>query len=152
MILSTKGRYAVMALVDIAVHCQNGPVRLASVSERQGLDLGYLEQIFSKLKKVGLVASVRGPGGGYMLGRPKTDISISDIMFAVEENIKMTRCQRETGQGCLQDKTRCAAHHLWEDLGDHIYRFLRGISLEDVCQKRLRKTNECEVIGDKNAA
>lgn len=143
MILTTKGRYAVMALVDIAVYGQNGPVRLASISERQGLDQGYLEQIFAKLKKVGLVASVRGPGGGYILGRPKVEISISDIMFAVEENIKMTRCAKDSGQGCLSDKTRCVTHHLWEDLGDHIYKFLCNISIEDVCQKRLPQLEAC---------
>ena len=152
MILSTKGRYAVMALVDIAVYGQNGPVRLASISERQGLDQGYLEQIFAKLKKDGLVVSIRGPGGGYLLGRPKSEISVSDIMFAAEENIKMTRCSKESGQGCLENKMRCATHHLWEDLGDHIYKFLREITLQDVCSKRLAKIESCNYSKVANAS
>ncbi len=139
MILSTKGRYAVMALVDIAVYGQSAPVKLESISERQGLDQGYLEQIFAKLKKGGLVAARKGPGGGYLLGRLMSEISISDIMFAVDENIKMTRCEKGSDQGCLQDKARCVTHHLWEGLGDHIYGFFREISLEDVCKKRLKK-------------
>jgi Rrf2 family iron-sulfur cluster assembly transcriptional regulator len=141
MILSTKGRYAVMALVDIASFGKNKPVKLFSISERQGLDQGYLEQIFAKLKKTGLVKSVRGPGGGYILGRHSSEISISDIMFSVEENIIMTRCAKNSGEGCLKDKARCRTHHLWEDLGDHIYRFLRDISIEDVCNRNLGKSS-----------
>ncbi len=143
MILSTKGRYAVMALVDIAVHGNSGPVKLASISQRQELDQGYLEQIFVKLKRVGLVTPIKGPGGGYLLGRPKSDIAIADIMFAVEENLKMTRCQKNSSTGCMQDKTRCVTHHIWESLGDHIHGFLKGITLEDVCARRLEKVDSC---------
>jgi len=137
MILSTKGRYAVMALVDLAIHGENRPVKLLAIAQRQGLDQGYLEQIFAKLKKSGLVNSVKGPGGGYKLGRAQSGISISDIMFSVDENISMTRCQKNSAEGCMKDKSRCHTHHLWEDLGDHIYKFLRNISIEDVCKKRL---------------
>lgn len=143
MFLTTKGRYAVMALVDIAVNSNGKPVPLADVSARQSIDLGYLEQIFTKLRKVGLVDSVRGPGGGYLLKRSKSEIVVSDVMFAVDENIKMTRCEHKTGMGCLDNKSRCITHHFWEELEGHIYQFLKSMTIEDVIAKNIKPRLAC---------
>ncbi|MFI4983833.1 MAG: Rrf2 family transcriptional regulator [Rickettsiales bacterium] len=138
MFLTTKGRYAVMALVDIAINSNGKPVTLSEIAARQTIDLGYLEQIFTKLRKVGLVGSVRGPGGGYLLKRAGNEIFVSDVMFAVDESIKMTRCEHKTGMGCLDNKSRCTTHHFWEDLEDHIYNFLKSITIADVATKNTR--------------
>lgn len=138
MMLSTKGRYAVMAMVDLATCSQSKPVSLAEISDRQEIPLAYLEQIFAKLRKSGLVKSVRGPGGGYLLLRSASDIWVSDIIMAAEETIKMTRCDSGPA-GCMKPKTRCLTHDLWEGLGTQIYTYLRSISLEDICDKRLRQ-------------
>ena len=138
MILSTRGRYAVMAMVDLADRDAGKPVSLAEISDRQEIPLAYLEQIFAKLRKGGLVKSVRGPGGGYMLLRPAAETWVSDIIMAAEEQIKMTRC--DSGPtGCMKPKTRCLTHDLWEGLGNQIYNYLRSISLADICDKRLRQ-------------
>ncbi len=137
MILSTRGRYAVMAMVDLATQAHARPVCLAEISERQEIPLAYLEQIFGKLRKSGLVKSVRGPGGGYQLQRPSSEIWISDVIQAAEEAIKMTRCSSGPS-GCMTPKTRCLTHDLWEGLGNQIYQYLRSVSLEDVCERRLR--------------
>jgi Rrf2 family transcriptional regulator, iron-sulfur cluster assembly transcription factor len=143
MFLTTKGRYAVMALVDIAVNSNGKPVTLADISTRQNIDLGYLEQIFTKLRKVGLVDSVRGPGGGYLLKRAKQEILVSDVMFAVEESFKMTRCEHKTGMGCLENKSRCITHHFWEKLEDHIYQFLKSMTISDVVDKHVKQEAPC---------
>ncbi len=140
MKLGTKGRYAVMAMVDLANHMsanpQRGPVTLADIAERHEISLSYLEQLFSKLRKAGLVKSVRGPGGGYVLARPAGQVRISDIVLAVDEPLRTTRCAPESGRGCMADGSRCLTHDLWEELGNQIYQFLSGVSLEDVCARR----------------
>lgn len=140
MILTSKGRYAVMALVDIALNTNQKPISLAAISERQGIDLGYLEQLFSKLKKIGIVNSVKGPGGGYTLGKSSSKISISEVMCAVDETIKMTRCEAKSKNGCMHDKSRCKTHHLWEELEGTIFNFLNNITIEDVCNQRFEKS------------
>jgi Rrf2 family iron-sulfur cluster assembly transcriptional regulator len=137
MLLMTKGRYAVMAMVDIALNSNSSPVLLASIAERQGIDHGYLEQIFIKLKKSGLVTSVRGPGGGYKLAKTSKTIKISEIMEAVDESMKMTRCTSDKKIGCLKAGVHCATHHLWDQMGKHLNAFLNAISLDDVCKHNI---------------
>ena len=137
MRLSTKGRYAVMAMVDLARHCNSGPVSLAEISERQDISLSYLEQLFRKLRKGSQVKSVRGPGGGYLLSRDPGLIRIFDIILAVDEPIQATRCVPGSPEGCQSDKSRCLTHDLWFELGNHIQLFLSSISLEDVVNNRL---------------
>lgn len=139
MLLTTKGRYAVMAMVDMAIYANGRPIQIAQIAERQSIDKGYLEQLFSKLRKVGLILATRGPGGGYRISRPLDQVHIADIMFAVDESIKMTRCNGKSEVGCMHDKTRCLTHHLWEELGEQIYSFLNTLTLEDVCKKRIGK-------------
>ncbi len=146
MLLTTKGRYAVMAMVDIALRGNSSPVILAGIAERQGIDQGYLEQIFIKLKKSGLVAAVRGPGGGYKLAKLSTSIKISEIMKAVNENMKMTRCSNDKKAGCLNEGARCATHHLWDQMGKHIDSFLSSVSLEDVCKRNVTSFNEVHYV------
>jgi Rrf2 family iron-sulfur cluster assembly transcriptional regulator len=126
MKLSTKGRYAVTAMMDLAIHDQTGPVTLSDISKCQGISLSYLEQLFSKLRKEGLVDGVRGPGGGYRLGKTANQISIADIISAVDENIDSTNCLGN--QDCHKGK-RCLTHYLWEDLSLKLYQFLDGITL-----------------------
>jgi Rrf2 family protein len=130
MELNTKGRYAVMAMADLAKHAGDGSVPLSAIAERQRLSLDYLEQIFLKLRRAGLVESTRGRLGGYRLGRSAADISVAAVMSAVEEDTRMTRCtSAETG--CLGHE-RCLTHDLWTALGDQIETFLNGVSLKDV--------------------
>ena len=131
MQLSSKGRYAVMAMADLARNSQGSVVPVASIAERQKLSYAYLEQLFSKLRRAGLVDSTRGPGGGYRLASEPRDITISDIMQAVEEPVKMTRCHIEDAGGCVGD-SRCLTHDLWRALGDHIIGFLGNVTLGDV--------------------
>ena len=133
MRLTTKGRYAVTAMLDLALHQQTGPINLADISQRQGISLSYLEQLFARLRRHGLVASARGPGGGYSLGRLATDISIADVITAVDECVDATRCG---GQQNCQGHDRCLTHDLWEELSQHITRFLSGQSLADLVQRR----------------
>ena len=137
MRLSTKGRYAVMAMVDLARQGKNGPIALADIAERQDISLTYLEQLFGKLRKRAQVKSVRGPGGGYMLTRHPSEMRISDIILAVDEPIKATRCVPGSQEGCRADKSRCLTHDLWEELGNHIFSFLSSVSLDDVIEDRL---------------
>lgn len=137
MKLSTKGRYAVMAMVDLASHSQGSPVALADIAERQEISLSYLEQLFGKLRKGGLVKSVRGPGGGYLLSRPAVQLRISDIILAVDEPIQTTRCSPGSPAGCHNNKGRCLTHDLWEELGNQIYLYLSSVSLHDVCERRI---------------
>ncbi len=131
MKLSTKGRYAVLAMADLAAREGEGPISLAAISERQNISLSYLEQLFLKLRRAELVRSVRGPGGGYGLMRDAGEISIAEIMAAVDEPVKMTRCADDTEAGCL-DGQRCLTHHLWHALGAHILAFLQSATLRDV--------------------
>lgn len=129
MKLTTKGRYAVTAMLDLAIHDDDGPITLADISERQGISLSYLEQLFSRLRKSGLVSSARGPGGGYRLSRDSKDIAVVDVITAVDEKIDARKC--EGAENCQSEKT-CLTHELWCDLSNQIYKFLRGISLADL--------------------
>ncbi|MFO6423677.1 Fe-S cluster assembly transcriptional regulator IscR [Motilimonas sp. KMU-193] len=126
MRLTSKGRYAVTAMLDVALHTGKGPVPLAEISERQGISLSYLEQLFSKLRKEGLVSSVRGPGGGYLLGKNGETISIGMIINAVNESVDARKC---LGSGTCQDGVQCLTHSLWNQLSDRISEFLDGITL-----------------------
>jgi Rrf2 family transcriptional regulator, iron-sulfur cluster assembly transcription factor len=139
--LSTKGRYAVMAMVDLAQHGDGAPVALAEIAERQEISLSYLEQLFAMLRKGGLVKSVRGPGGGYLLGRQRGDIRIADVILAVDEPIRATRCTPGAPIGCRGNRTRCLTHDLWEELGNHIHRYLSSVSLADVCERRILRAS-----------
>lgn len=129
MKLTSKGRYAVTAMLDVAIHTGSGPVPLAEISERQDISLSYLEQLFSKLRKNQLVSSVRGPGGGYQLGMKAEDISVSMIIEAVDESINVTRCHGK--EGC-QSGIRCLTHSLWQGLSQRIYDFLDNITLAEL--------------------
>ncbi|HSD34911.1 MAG TPA: Rrf2 family transcriptional regulator [Alphaproteobacteria bacterium] len=140
MKLSTKGRYAVMAMVDLACHYRGAPISLADIAQRQEISLSYLEQLFARLRRGGLVRSVRGPGGGYLPARPLDDTRISDIILAVDEPIRATRCPLGTGTGCKSDKSRCLTHDLWDELGNQIHLYLSSVSLADVCQRRVLGT------------
>jgi Rrf2 family iron-sulfur cluster assembly transcriptional regulator len=135
--LSTKGRYAVMALVDLASQSDGRPVALAEIAERQEISLSYLEQLFAKLRRGGLVRSVRGPGGGYLLARTADDTRVSDAILAVDEPIRATRCKSGSSAGCRANKSRCLTHDLWEELGNQIHVFLSSVSLADVCNRRI---------------
>ena len=137
MRLGTKGRYAVMAMVDLQQHGADTPISLADISKRQEISLPYLEQLFAKLRRSGLVKSVRGPGGGYELAHGAVQIRISDIICAVDEPTHATRCEPGSATGCSGNKSRCVTHDLWEELSNHIHLFLSSVTLEDVCNKRL---------------
>ena len=137
MKLSTKGRYAVMALVDLASQTDGRPVALADIAERQEISLSYLEQLFAKLRRGGLVRSVRGPGGGYLLAHAASETRISDAILAVDEPIRATRCKPNSSAGCRANKSRCLTHDLWEELGNQIHVFLSSVSLADVCNRRI---------------
>ena len=141
MKLSTKGRYAVMAMVDLAVNSNGSPVALADIADRQEISLSYLEQLFGKLRKGGLVKSVRGPGGGYLLARPTQQTRVSDIILAVDEPIQTTRCAPGSPAGCHNHKGRCLTHDLWEELGNQIYLYLSSVSLNDVVERKLLGTS-----------
>lgn len=133
MRLTTKGRYAVTAMLDLALHAQKGPVSLADISQRQGISLSYLEQLFAKLRRQQLVLSVRGPGGGYQLSRSDGQIFVAQVVDAVNESLDTTRCHNK---GDCQHGEKCLTHHLWSDLSDQIHDFLSTISLADLMKKR----------------
>jgi Rrf2 family iron-sulfur cluster assembly transcriptional regulator len=126
MKLSTKGRYAVTAMMDLAIHDRIGPVTLSDISNCQGISLSYLEQLFAKLRKAGLVEGVRGPGGGYRLAKRADQISIANIIMAVDESVDVTRCK---GHKDCQQGERCLTHELWDDLSQQLHEFLDGITL-----------------------
>ena len=130
--LTTKGRYAVMAILEVAPLSSGRPVKLFDIAERQNISLHYLEQIFLKLKKAEIVRSVRGPGGGYILNSELDKIKIADIIDAVEENIEMTRCSSKVKGGCMVNKSKCKSHHLWKGLENHIRNYFDSISVADV--------------------
>lgn len=132
MKLTSKGRYAVTAMLDVALHSQRGPVSLADISERQEISLSYLEQLFSRLRREKLVSSVRGPGGGYKLGRNPGEIPIGAVIRAVNESVDATRCR---GQSDCQGGERCLTHSLWQDLSERISGFLDGITLGELMTK-----------------
>ena len=138
MRLSTKGRYAVMAMADLARReCDaTRAVALAEIAARQEISLSYLEQLFARLRRKGLVQSARGPGGGYRLARPPAETSIADIVLAVDEPLRATRCA-DQGAGCMLKGERCLTHDLWEDLGSRIEDYLASVSLADVVGGRL---------------
>ncbi len=136
MILGTKARYAVMAMVELAACDRSKPTRLKEISERQEIPLAYLEQIFSLLRQHGLVQSVKGPGGGYTLARERSAISIAQVVAAVDETTKMTRCEAHNATGCMASKARCLTHGLWEGLEKQINHYMSGISLDDVCTRK----------------
>lgn len=131
MILTTKGRYAVIAIIEIASRKSDQPVTLSAISESQNISLSYLEQIFTHLKKAGIVASIKGPGGGYILKKKPKEISIAKIIRATGEPIKMTRCSSEK-KSCTTNKTKCKTHHLWQGLEYRIYDYLESVNLEDL--------------------
>ena len=141
MRLSTKGRYAVMAMVDLAQQGDGGPVSLAEIAERQEISLCYLEQLFAKLRRGGLVKSVRGPGGGYLLAHGRDETRIADIIAAVDEPIRAVRCTPGSAIGCRSDRSRCLTHDLWEELSNQIHLYLSSVSLGDVCERRVLGTS-----------
>lgn len=133
MRLTTKGRYAVTAMLDLALHARQDPVSLADISERQSISVSYLEQLFAKLRKNELVSSVRGPGGGYQLARASSSIFIAQIIDAVDESVDATRCG---GQGDCQKGLTCLTHELWSDLSEQLHNFLAAISLQELVDRR----------------
>jgi Rrf2 family iron-sulfur cluster assembly transcriptional regulator len=137
MRLSTRGRYAVMAMVDLACHGRGAPVSLAEIALRQEISLSYLEQLFAMLRKGGLVKGVRGPGGGYLLALDRSETRIADIILAVDEPIRATRCRPGAPLGCSATGARCLTHDLWEELGNQIHLYLSSVSLADVCERRV---------------
>jgi Rrf2 family iron-sulfur cluster assembly transcriptional regulator len=152
MKLSTKGRYAVMAMADLAGHSKEGrAVPLAEISGRQEISLSYLEQLFAKLRRGGLVKSVRGPGGGYRLAQPANETRVADIILAVDEPIAATRCRPGSAKGCTGTGARCVTHDLWEELGRQIQVFLASVSLADVIEKRvLGRAQPCAASANEN--
>lgn len=150
MILSTKGRYAAMAMVELALDESGQPMSLALIAEKQDMPLAYLEQIFAKLKKADLVVSSRGPGGGYRLAKSAADIWMADIVMAAEESIEMTRCGKHE-IGCAVKGGRCLTHDLWDGLTQQIGVYLRGISLADVCEGKVKQKTPNKVAAELQA-
>ena len=145
MKLTTKGRFAVTAMLDLALHGAEGPVTLAGISERQKISLSYLEQLFGKLRRRELVESVRGPGGGYHLARDAAKITVADIIRAVDEPIDSTQCG---GRENCHDHQRCMTHELWEELNSTVAGFLSGVKLSDLVQKQ--RTKRISVVRGKS--
>ena len=145
MRLTTKGRFAVTAMLDLALRSGNGPVTLAGISERQKISLSYLEQLFGKLRRNALVESVRGPGGGYCLARDTSLMSIADIIRAVDEPIDATQCSGK--ENCMDDH-RCMTHELWTELNRHIYDYLDGVKLSDLVATQREQASTVSVVKD----
>ena len=143
MRLTTKGRFAVTAMIDLALNNGSGPVTLADISERQKISLSYLEQLFGKLRRRALVTSVRGPGGGYNLANPTDQESVADIIIAVDEPIDATQCG---GKENCKDEKKCITHDLWTDLNRHIFEYLRAVKLSELVAKQLKKSSEVTVM------
>ena len=141
MRLTTKARYAVTAMLDLALNAGDGPITLSGVSARQGISLSYLEQLFARLRKSGLVSSSRGPGGGYSLAKPADAISVVDVITSVDERVDSTGCNGQ--RNCRGENQACLTHDLWQDLSDQIYSFLNDISLGELVNRReSRETDE----------
>jgi len=143
MRLTTKGRYAVTAMLDLAINYQSGPITLSDISKRQNISLSYLEQLFSKLRKNGLVDSARGPGGGYRLSREADEIAVGQVITAVDEKIDVTQCG---GKGDCKDGGPCLTHELWCDLSKQIYDFLNGISLGQLVRDREQREQLTQTV------
>ena len=141
MKLTTKGRYAVMAMADLAANQNGKPVSLNDISLRQNISLSYLEQLFSKLRNEKLVKSIRGPSGGYILEKNPKEIRISNIIFAVDEQIKTLNCKKDSKKGCNGKSTKCITHNLWDDLESHINSFFENKSLSDLLKESNLRTN-----------
>lgn len=150
MRLTTKGRYAVTAILDLAFHQEEGPVSLSAISERQGISLSYLEQLFSKLRRNDVVVSTRGPGGGYSLRNSVEELSVSTIIMAVDESVKMSACD-SGGEGCKNEQ-HCLTHDLWQDLSSEIKGFLDGITLAEMMKnKRVKEVSARQDINFSDA-
>ena len=139
MKLTTKGRYAVMAMADLASYSNKKPISLSEISIRQRISLSYLEQLFLKLKKKELVKSVRGSNGGYILVKPASEIKLSKIIFAVDEKIKTLNCKKDSRKGCNHKSMKCITHNLWDDLEQHINSFFEKVKLEDLVNKNRKQ-------------
>jgi Rrf2 family iron-sulfur cluster assembly transcriptional regulator len=137
MKLTTKGRYAVMAMADLATNANMGPISLTEISVRQNISAAYLEQIFIKLKNNKLVKSVRGASGGYILEKPASDIKLSNIIFAVDEEVKTLNCKKQSKRGCNNKSTKCITHNLWDQLDQHINSFFEKVKLQDLVRPNL---------------
>ena len=135
MKLTTKGRYAVMAMADLASNTNVGPVSLKEISLRQNISLAYLEQIFIKLKNKRLVRSSRGAAGGYFLEKPASEIKLSHIISAVDEEVKMLNCKKSSKKGCNNKSTKCITHNLWDELDQHIHGFFEKVKLQDLVKQ-----------------
>jgi len=150
MRLTTKGRFAVTAMLDLAMSAKKSPVTLAAIADRQKISLSYLEQLFSKLRRAELVESVRGPGGGYYLGKPAADISVADIIIAVEEQMDSRQCEgRENCRGQAgngEQGGRCMTHDLWESLNENVIQFLSGVKLAELVQKQQSRNSATVVV------
>jgi Rrf2 family transcriptional regulator, iron-sulfur cluster assembly transcription factor len=149
MRLTTKGRFAVTAMLDLALRHQQGPVTLAGIGQRQSISLSYLEQLFGKLRRHALVESVRGPGGGYCLGRPTEKVSVADIILAVDEPLDATQCGGM--ENCQEDK-RCMTHDLWATLNAKLYEYLNSVTLQDLVDQQLAKKGNVTVLRDRRPA
>ena len=148
MELSTKGRYAVMALIDLASNGgEHGSVSLADIASRQSISLSYLEQLFARLRRRGIVVAKRGPNGGYRLAKPASVIDVASVVFAVDETVKFTACDSEKEGGCGGRKARCVAHGLWVAMTTHIQDFMASVTLEDILQNKFETTS----LGEKAA-
>jgi Rrf2 family iron-sulfur cluster assembly transcriptional regulator len=149
MRLTTKGRFAVTAMLDLALHRHDGPVTLAGISQRQSISLSYLEQLFGKLRRHALVESVRGPGGGYCLARTTEQMSVADIIIAVDEPLDATQCGGK--ENCLDDNKRCMTHALWATLNEKMYAYLSSVSLQDLVAQQLSNEGSVAVLLDRRA-
>jgi len=142
MKLTSKGRYAVMAMADLAKNNVKKPTSLTAISLRQGISIDYLEQLFLKLRKNNLVQSVRGPSGGYVLSKPPEEIKLLSIINAVDEKIKTLKCKKESKRGCNHKSIKCITHNLWDDLEAHINKFFEDNTLNDILFKEVRNNSE----------
>ena len=142
MKLTSKGRYAVMAMADLAKHNIQEPISLTEISLRQGISISYLEQLFLKLRKNNLVESERGPSGGYVLSKPPEQIKLLSIINAVDEKIKTVKCKKESKKGCNGKSIKCITHNLWDDLETHINKFFENNTLEDILFKEVRNNSK----------
>ncbi len=149
MRLTTKGRFAVTAMLDLALRHQHGPVTLAGIGARQNISLSYLEQLFGKLRRHALVESVRGPGGGYCLTRSSDKVSVADIVLAVDEPLDTTQCGGM--ENCREDK-RCMTHNLWATLNEKLYEYLNSVTLQDLVTEQLAKNGNVTVLMDRRRA